>query len=92
MARHGESEVRVQDDFGGTVHDYKASESEIAFAEQAVEACDPQPLYARVDAIWDNNNQLVVSELEMIEPELWFRKDDQAADKLAEAISAKYYS
>ena len=79
-------DFRVQDDFGGTVHSYNPSEEEIKFAEFALSKCIEQPVYARVDVFWDNNDDLVLGELEMIEPELWFRERDVAADKCAEAI------
>ena len=79
-------DFRVQDDFGGTVEEYTPSEEEILFVELAVSACEPIPIYARVDVILDNDNQLAVTELELIEPELWFRFHPPAADDLAEAI------
>lgn len=79
-------DFRVQDDFGGTVHDYEPSPEEIAFAERVVAACDPIPIQARVDFIWDNDNELCVSELELIEPELWFRNKEGSADRLANVI------
>ena len=90
MAKEGD--YRVQDDHGGTIHDYAASESEIAFAEKAVATCDILPLYARVDVIWDNNDQLALIELELIEPELWFRENEFAADKLAATIKKVHFS
>jgi len=80
-------DFRVQDDFGGTVHDYNASVKEIAFAQKVVEACKSKPLYARVDVVWDQNDELALAELEIIEPELWFRKNHSAADVLAQAIA-----
>jgi glutathione synthase/RimK-type ligase-like ATP-grasp enzyme len=79
-------DFRVQDDFGGTVHPYTPSNTEIAFCEQAIKACDPLPVYARVDIFYDNNDNLCLGELEMIEPELWFRNDPLAANKCAMAI------
>ncbi len=79
-------DFRVQDDFGGKLHPYKASREEIAFAEEVVSCCRQQPLFARVDAIWDNHKRLVISELELIEPELWFRFNPGAADILAETF------
>lgn len=79
-------DFRVQDDFGGSVHEYLSSSDEIDFAENVVAACETIPAYARVDLIWDNDNQLCVSELELIEPELWFRRNDQAAHLLADFI------
>ncbi|MEO9964299.1 MAG: hypothetical protein ABJF11_00830 [Reichenbachiella sp.] len=84
-------DFRVQDDFGGTVHPYSPSPEEIAFAEKVVSVCDPTPLQARVDFIWDNNEALCVSELELIEPELWFRNKSGSADQLAELIVKKYF-
>lgn len=80
-------DFRVQDDFGGTVHPYVPSPAEIAFAEQAVAACSPIPAYARVDIFRDNDGQLALGELELIEPELWFRFHPPAAELLAEVVA-----
>lgn len=80
-------DFRVQDDFGGTVHDYYPSPEEISFVEKVVALCQPAPVYARVDIIWDNQNLPCVSELELIEPELWFRKNPLAADLFATGIA-----
>lgn len=85
-------EFRVQDDFGGSVHNYEASQEEIKFAEEVVKGCDPLPDYARVDVMWNNNDELAVSEVELIEPELWFRECDFAAGMLAKNIFKKYFS
>lgn len=79
-------DFRVQDDFGGSVAPYSPAPEEIRFAERAAAACQPLPVYARVDMIWDNNDELAVSELELLEPELWFRFKDGAAEKLAAEI------
>jgi hypothetical protein len=56
------------------------------FAEQAVAAVPFDVLYARVDIIRDNTGKLAIMELEMIEPELFFRYKPEAADKLAGLI------
>lgn len=79
-------DFRVQDDFGGTVATYEPTESEVIFAEKIIMACDPLPMYARVDIVWDNDDQLALSELELIEPELWFRLNPNAAKVLAEGV------
>lgn len=79
-------DFRVQDDFGGTVHNHIATSEQIEFAENAVKACIEQPMYARVDVIIDNNNKLAISEIELIEPELWFRNNPNAATLLAKAL------
>jgi glutathione synthase/RimK-type ligase-like ATP-grasp enzyme len=82
-------DFRVQDDFGGSVESYQPSIEMIDLAKQTISKIDPIPTYARVDIIWDNSDQLVVSELELIEPELWFRFNESSADKLA--ISVKEF-
>lgn len=81
-------DFRVQDDFGGSIHPYEATAEEIAFVEKAFNACNPTPVYARVDVIWNNENKMVVIEIELVEPELWFRMNEQSAGKFASAIQS----
>lgn len=87
LKRAKPGDFRVQDDFGGTVHTHIATSSEIDFAEKAVSACTTKHVYARVDAIWNNNDELCLSELELIEPELWFRESTEAPKLFAKAVS-----
>lgn len=82
-------DFRVQDDHGGTVHPHEPSAGEIAFAEAAVRAVPFDVLYARVDAIVDNDGALAIMELEMIEPELFFRFCPAAADALAAGLAKR---
>jgi len=84
-----EGDFRVQDDFGGTVKEHNPTTEEIQFAEKAFAACPEPPLYGRADIFYDNDNQLAIGELELIEPELWFRFNPKAADDLAEVIVRK---
>lgn len=79
-------DFRVQDDFGGTISSFEPNENEIRFAEDIVSKLSPIPIYARVDVIWDNNDDLCIGEIELIEPELWFRMAPLSADKCAKAI------
>ena len=79
-------DFRVQDNWGGTVHHYNPTPEEMAFAEQAVAACDPAPQYARIDVAYDNDQKVTLIELELFEPELWFRFKPEAADELAESM------
>ena len=85
-------DFRVQDDFGGTVHEYTPDASLIAFGKKVLAACPQLPLYARVDIIWNNHDQPTLSELELIEPELWLRNNPSAADLLADAITDCYFN
>ena len=79
-------DFRVQDDFGGSVERINPSLEIIELAEKTVKSLKTTPLYARVDIIFDNDNNPVISELELIEPELWFRFKEESAYKLAEIV------
>ena len=79
-------DFRVQDDFGGTVEAYQASKEEQNLAEQVVAQIQPQPVYARVDLLRNDAGDWMVSEVELVEPELWFRFSPDAATQYAAAI------
>ncbi|WP_137937591.1 hypothetical protein [Chitinivorax sp. B] len=78
-------DFRVQDDHGGVVHPFFPSPDEIAFAERAVAACPVVPNYARVDIV-HHQGKLRIMELELLEPELFFRFCPPAAERLALSI------
>jgi len=82
-----EGDFRVQDDFGGSIYPYKASKEEISFVEKAFNAVSPAPIYARIDVLWNNENDLCLGEIELIEPELWFRMHTESALNCAKAIA-----
>ena len=84
IAKKGD--FRVQDDHGGKVEIYTATKEEITFAEDCLEASPFKPIYARVDIVYDNKNKPSLSELELIEPELWFRNNKESAELLAKEI------
>lgn len=86
-ARAGD--FRVQDDHGGTVHAHVPAADERAFAEAAVAACPSRPLYARVDFVRDSAGGFRLMELELVEPELFFRFHPPAAQVLAQALAEK---
>ncbi|MCF7789243.1 MAG: hypothetical protein K9N47_24185 [Prosthecobacter sp.] len=87
IAKQGD--FRVQDDHGGTVQPHTPTADEIAFAEHAVAACPHEPLYARVDVLRDDAGALSLVELEVVEPELFFRFHPPAAEALAIAIASR---
>ena len=89
LKRSKSDDFRVQDNFGGTVHDYSPTEKEIEFAQLVVKKSKPGITYARVDVMWDNNDELSLGEIEVFEPALWLRKHLPAADLLAKVISEK---
>ena len=78
-------EFRVQDDHGGTVHIHQPTQAEIAQAEQAISAVSGDVAYARVDVVESTTGPQVM-ELELIEPELFFRHAPEAAHALAKTV------
>ncbi len=84
-------DFRVQDDFGGSVHEYSPSKEQIAFAQKVVQAVPELPIYARVDLFKDNEGEWALAELEIFEPELWFRRNPNAATTLAKAIKSRFF-
>ena len=85
IAKKGD--YRVQDDHGGRVEVYNATNEEILFAQDCLEKCPTLPIYSRIDIIYDNKNEICLGEIEMIEPELWFRNNKNAAKLLASEIN-----
>lgn len=90
-------DYRVQDDFGAHDEPWPISTEARALAERSLAAlCDrfmgqdmAAPLYARVDMLRTAGGDLVLNELELVEPSLFFRHAPQAADRLAEAFLAR---
>lgn len=82
-ARAGE--FRVQDDHGGTVATEPVDPSLARAAEHVVAAAPLTPLYARVDLVETVDGPRLM-ELEVIEPELFFRHNEAAAEQLAAAL------
>lgn len=81
IAKKGD--FRVQDDHGGKVEIYTPNKDEINFAKECLNAIPYKPVYSRIDIVYDNKNKPSLTELELIEPELWFRNKPEAADMLA---------
>lgn len=87
LKRAKPGDFRVQDDFGGTIHAYEPTADELDLGFKAISVCNSTPIYARVDIIEDNRGKPVLTELELIEPELWLRNNSDAADRFASAIA-----
>ena len=79
-------DFRVQDDYGGSIEKYEPTDVEIIFAENSFAVCDEMPPYGRADIFKDNEGNIALAELEIFEPELWFRLYPKAAQLLAKQI------
>lgn len=80
-----EGDFRVQDDFGGSVSLFEPGEDLLNFAKQVLQKCPKMPSYARVDICQSAKGPLLM-ELELIEPELWFRLYPPAIKSMMHAI------
>jgi hypothetical protein len=78
-------DFRVQDDFGGTVEVRHPSQSLLADAQRIVDYLPDALLYTRLDAVVCSG-QLVVMEVELIEPFLFLESAPNAAEQFAIAI------
>ena len=83
-----ENDFRVQSDFGGKAIKYEPSLEEIEFGRYVINSCSELPSYARVDIFYDNDNKIALSELELIEPELWYRLHPESAKVHAEQLDS----
>jgi glutathione synthase/RimK-type ligase-like ATP-grasp enzyme len=79
-------DYRVQDDHGASDEPVRFSDDERALVQGIVAAVDADLLYARVDLLRDDDGDLRVTELELVEPSLFFRHAPEAASRLVEAL------
>jgi hypothetical protein len=85
-ARAGD--FRVQDDWGGTVHFDAPPADLLAQAHALLPYAMPTPApYLRLDGLW-HQGQFWIMEVELAEPELFFRAHPQAPARFADALGA----
>jgi glutathione synthase/RimK-type ligase-like ATP-grasp enzyme len=81
-------EFRVQDDHGGSVYAYTPTQAELHEVDQILASLHFKTDYARVDVVRGSNHFLVM-EIELIEPELFFRFSREAPLRFATYINHK---
>jgi glutathione synthase/RimK-type ligase-like ATP-grasp enzyme len=88
--RPARGDFRVQEEHGGTNEPAVASQDIIDEARRALEASGEDFLYARVDGIViPELGGFSVTELEVVEPELFLRMDPLAPQRFADAIGQR---
>jgi len=87
IKRAAEGDFRVQREYGGTHETVVPPSSVVRQAERALRAAPGDSLYARVDGVLIDGD-LVVTELELLEPSLFLDADPAAPDRFADAIVA----
>jgi len=81
-------DYRVQDDFGAQDMPYAFTEDEIALMDELLTLVPQHEslVYARFDFLKSNDDELLLNELELIEPSLFFRHCPKAAHLFADVI------
>ncbi len=81
-------DYRVQDDFGASDTPYTFTDAEIRTMHEVLHHVPNQEdlLYARFDYLLDHEGTLLLNELELVEPSLFFRHCGESAVALANAI------
>ena len=86
-------EFRVQEEYGGTVEPATPPADVLADAKRVIAAAGERFLYARVDGIVSNRfGGFCLNELEVVEPELFFRIDPGAPARFAHAVMKRLRS
>lgn len=80
-------DYRVQNDFGASDEPVQLTAQELQTAQTVLRVAEAdQLLYARVDMLRDDEDHPVVTEVELIEPSMFFRHSREAAERLADAL------
>jgi glutathione synthase/RimK-type ligase-like ATP-grasp enzyme len=91
-------DFRTQDDHGARDQPLALADDAAALAKRTLagfatlareRGWDPGLLYARIDMLRDESGQLVLNELEVVEPSLFFRHSPHAAERFAAAVLAR---
>lgn len=80
-----QGDFRVQQKHRGALHEYAPGKKVLQLAEAILKDLSPADLYIRIDLVdWKTDPK--IGELELIEPELFFRLSPKAAPLLADAL------
>jgi glutathione synthase/RimK-type ligase-like ATP-grasp enzyme len=82
-------DFRVQEEHGGELSAIKPSSAMLDLAQQTIAALPTKALYARVDMV-NCNHSLVIIEVELIEPSLYFNMDDKSAERFADIFVTSF--
>jgi glutathione synthase/RimK-type ligase-like ATP-grasp enzyme len=81
-------DFRVQEGFGGKVAPFSADDELAKKALRALDAVKEPWLYARVDAVRSGEG-LLVTEIELLEPSLYFLQHPPTAARMAVALQKR---
>jgi glutathione synthase/RimK-type ligase-like ATP-grasp enzyme len=82
-------DFRVQERHGGTTVSVEATPVERAAGRRVLGAVSAETLYARVDFLPGPGGNLLLAELEIVEPSMFLRMEAAAASRFAEGIARR---
>jgi glutathione synthase/RimK-type ligase-like ATP-grasp enzyme len=91
IKRAANGEFRVQTEYGGSVAPIEPSRDLTEQAARGLAMLSEVPLYARVDGVV-REGRLLLTELELIEPNLFLEHSPGATDRLATAVAERLSS
>lgn len=89
VKRNATGDYRIQEAYGGRSDRIEPSDADRKQARRVLEALKEPPLYARVDMVRGADGQLLLMELEVIEPYLFPTDGPQIGDMLGKALKKR---
>ncbi len=80
------NDFRVQEEHGGIITEVEPSTKLLQTAEKVLNLINPDPLYVRIDFVRDEADEFCLMELELIEPALYLRMNQNAPQFFAETV------
>ena len=87
IKRAANGDYRIQSEYGGREEPIVPSLQDLAAAQAIMDALDQTPLYGRVDMLRAEDGQLLLMELELIEPYLYPIEGPELGRRMAAAVA-----
>jgi hypothetical protein len=80
-------DFRVQEEYGSIISAVDPEAALLKTADQVMQLVEPLPVYARADFVRGPDGHFLLMELELIEPSMYLRMDEEAPWRFAEAFN-----
>ena len=81
-----QGDFRVQEEYGAEIVAIHPEASLLETADGVMALVEPIPVYARIDLVRARDGRFLVMELELVEPSMYLRMDDDAPARFARAF------
>lgn len=89
IKRAAKGDYRIQSTYGGTEEVFTPDDEDLKAAKAILDTLDETPLYARVDMLRGAEGELLLMELELIEPYLYPLQGPKLGERMAEAVASR---